>query len=61
MLQFGQLGGARFWTESGQIKGNDGAEYTVFTEPALALQVIVDTHVTLALDSALHSSAHPVI
>lgn len=61
VLQFGQLGGARFWTESGQIKGNDGAEYTVFTEPALALQVIVDTHVTLALDSALHSSAHPVI
>ncbi|MFA1686344.1 hypothetical protein ACDY99_22905 [Achromobacter dolens] len=61
VLQFGQLGGARFWTESGQIKGNDGADYTVFTESSLALQVIVDTHVALALDSALHSSAHPVI
>ncbi|WP_162876411.1 hypothetical protein [Achromobacter insuavis] len=61
VLRFGDLNGAANWQENGQIDGPGGSRYTVFTQATEHLQVIVDTHVALDLNSALHSSAHPVI
>lgn len=61
VLKFGNKDSVSYWKESGQMEGTDGNSYTVFTRPNEGLQVIVDTHVTLALDSALQSNAHPVI
>ena len=61
VLRFGNLNGAANWQENGQIDGPGGSRYTVFTQATEHLQVIVDTHVALDLNSALHSSAHPVI
>lgn len=61
VLRFGDLNGAATWQENGQIDGPGGSRYTVFTHATEHLQVIVDTHVALDLNSALHSSAHPVI
>lgn len=51
------------WRDSGVIEAAPGASaaFTVFTAPEQALQLIVQTDITLDLNGVLRSTAHPVI
>lgn len=63
VLRFGDVTYTSAWQESGVIEAKEegGAAFTVFTAPAQALQLIVQSDVTLDLNGALRAAAHPVI
>lgn len=61
VLKFGDAVSASQWQQDGTIDMAQDRHLTVFTDADRQLQVIVDTHVTLDLEGALRSNAHPVI
>lgn len=63
VLRFTDTAHATAWRESGTIAAAsaDAPAYTVFTAPDQALQLVVQTDITLDLNGVLRSTAHPVI
>lgn len=62
VLRFGDVTYTSAWQESGVIQAKAGTPaFTVFTAPDQALQLIVQNDITLDLNGALRTAAHPVI